>query len=128
MCFVKLAGWFYTPLPFLLSYTDPPDAPANFTVTRLDGNTCEAIFTWQPADSLDNTTSATTEKFGLEMKKGTSGQWEEVGNHNYSVHESANLILEPEVAFEFRAYSWNRSIGRGQATVVQEFDTTTGEH
>ena len=129
--FVKLhvARWFFIPPPLsLLSRTDPPSAPVNFSVTRADGKTCEAIFTWQPDVLFGNTTIATTETFGLEVKKGTSGQWEEVGNHNYSIHEPASLTLEPEVAFEFRAYSWSHSVGKGKATVGEEFDTITGEH
>lgn len=115
----------FVSVPFLLSCVDPPDAPVNFTVTRAEGKTCEAFFTWQPAVP-GNVTTAATDTVGLEQREGSSNQWKELGSHNYSV--SASETLKPEVSYEFRAYSWNRFVGKGKETMEVKFDTTTGKH
>ena len=110
---------------FQVIVLDPPIAPVNFSVSRFEGNTCKAILMWQTTVPLDNFMSVTTDTVGLEMKRGISDQWEQLSSKTYPVNEPQVLNLEPETVFEFRAYNWSSSIGRGKETMGLKFNTTT---
>ena len=80
---------------------------------------------WQTKVSSDNSVSATTDTIGLEMKRGASDQWEQLGNNPCRVDEPQVLTVEQKVVLEFIVYSWSSPIVRGKEIMGLTFNTTT---
>ena len=107
---------------------DPAPAPAVFTVTAAQNKMCMAVFTWQAAVPISNTTFAATDRVGLERSPDGVSQWQELGDEQrYPENGYETFVLLPETIYYFRAYSWSNLVGRGETTEGVTFSTMSSK-